>query len=536
MIEQRPAHAVDPELTRRLKAAKRKERFRLYFDEVRPRITEILREQAGERARSGLIPRYGRLALTLGHNPIPSLIVANAFAPPKLVLFHPPRHGKLLRERVLPALDGSIPRGGIETIELSSADHDANYAAIRGALASRPFDGHTLCDITGGKKILSMQLGLIARELGFDLCYIDSESYIPNSDIPEPGSESLYIHSADRDGLTSIRMESAPRLTVSLVPATGAAVFNFDADGTPYKFTLSDLSDSVVETVRAEIDAIYARINANVLRGEDSQRELDDLAGLVRSMLMPQGLDERIRGAAGGLRLHLDTELAGIPWEVAFNRLYGTPIPLQRMFNRTIDYRRLEPTTQKKEGALVILGSAEGIPLFGEIADWLGAYSLRSPVKIRTAVAESRGALQKELGTRRYDAVLYFGHSEYGPSEEETGWRCVNGEIFHCGSLRCIENTPPDLIISNSCHSARSMPFAAHSFACSAMRAGVRTYIGTRWLLEFERSRAFLEAVTDAMLVPRVSPARAFARALAALAERFGGRDIALYNYVYYGK
>ncbi len=142
--------------------------------------------------RSGLIPRYDRLALALGHNPIPSLIVANALSPRELVLFHPPRHGKLLREKVLPALDAPIPRDGIRTIELSSADHDANYAVIREELAV-PRGGYTLFDITGGKKILSVQLGLIARELGLDLCYIDSESYIAGSDFPEPGSESIYI-------------------------------------------------------------------------------------------------------------------------------------------------------------------------------------------------------------------------------------------------------------------------------------------------------------------------------------------------------
>ncbi len=535
-MERRPAHAVDPDIVRRLKAAKSGERFRLYFDEVRPRITEILREQAAEKTRSGLIPRYSRLALTLGHNPIPSLIVANAFAPAELILFHPPRHGRLLKETVFPALEGSIPRDGIRTIELSSADHDANYAAIREALAARPFDDYTLCDITGGKKILSMQLGLIARELGFDLCYIDSDSYIANSAIPEPGSESFYIHAADREGPTSIRMETSPRLAVSLLPSTGAAVFNFDEYGTPYKFTLSDLSDSVVANVREGIDSVYGRINANILRGESSQRELDDLAGLVRSMLMPPGLDERIRGAASGLRLHLDTELAGIPWEIAFNRLYATPLPVARMFNRTIDYRRLAPDAQKRQGALVILGSGEGIPHFGEIAAWLGSRAAGAEVKTKTVVAESRGALLRELGARRYDAVLYFGHSEYGATEERTGWRCENGEIFHCADLRCLEGSPPDLVISNSCHSARSMPFAAHSFACSAMRAGVRTYIGTRWFLELERSRVFLEHIIDAMLGGKMPPARAFARALDALGERFGGRDIALYNYVYYGK
>lgn len=534
MIEQRPAHAVDPELVRRLKAAKSKERFRLYFDEIRPRITRVLREQLEEKVRSGLIPRYARLALTLGHNAIPSLIVANALAPEEIVLFHPPRHGKLLRETVLPSLDGSIPRDGIRAIELYSADHDANYAVIRETLAATPRDGYTLCDITGGKKILSVQLGLIARELGLDLCYIDSESYIAGSDFPEPGSESIYIHSPDREGPTSIRMEAVPRLAVSLAP--GAVVFNFDQHGTPYTFTLKGLSDSVVGTVRAEIEALYERINANVLRGDDSKRELDDLANLVRSMLMPPGLDERIREAREGLRLHLDTELAGIPWEVAFNRLYGTPLPVARMFNRTIDYRRLGPNPPGKEGALVIRGSGEGIPHFDEIAAWLGSHAARFALKTRSVRAESRGALLRELGSRRYDTVLYFGHSEYGTSEEDTGWRCENGEIFHCADLRCLEAAPPDLVISNSCHSARSMPFAAHSFACGAIRAGVRTYIGTRWFLELERSRVFLEGLTDAMPARRMPIARAFARALGALGERFGERDISLYNYVYYGK
>lgn len=533
MIEQRPAHAVDPELTGRLKAAKRKERFRLYFDEVRPRITGILREQLEEKVRSGLIPRYGRLALALGHNPIPSLIVANALSPRELVLFHPPRHGTLLREKVLPALDASIPRDGIRTIELSSADHDANYAVIREELAV-PRSGYTLCDITGGKKILSVQLGLIARELGLDLCYIDSESYIPDSDFPEPGSESIYIHSPDREGPTSIRMEAVPRLTVSLTP--GEVVFNYDEYGTPYRFTLKGLSDSIVGTVREEIDSLYERINANILRGDDSGRELDELAGLVRSMLMPPGLDERIREARDGLRLHLDTELAGIPWELAFNRLYGTPLPVARMFNLTMDYRRPGPGAPAKQGLLVIRGSGEGLPRFDEIAALPGELAARFGLKARGVRAESRGALIKELGARRYDTVLYFGHSEYGPAEENTGWRCENGEIFNCSDLRCLEAAPPDLIISNSCHSARSMPFAAHSFARGAIRAGARAYIGTRWFLELERSRVFLEGLTGAAPARQTPTARAFARALRTLEERFGERDISLYNYVYYGK
>lgn len=536
MTEQRPPHAVDPELIRRLKAAKSRERFRLYFDEVRPRITGTLREQLEEKVRSGLIPRYERLALTLGHNPIPSLITANALSPAELIVFQPPRHEKLLSQKLLPSLDASIPREGIRVKQLSAADHDANYSLIRGALAENPGRGYTLCDITGGKKILSMQLGLIARELGLDLCYIDSESYIAGSDIPEPGSESLYIHSPDREGPTSIRMEAVPRLTITWIPSHGEALFNLDEYGTPYKFPLNGLSGSVVETVRTEIDRLYERINANILRGLSSERELDELANLVRSMMMPPGLDERIREARNGLRLHLDTELAGIPWEVAFNRLYGTPLPLARMFNHTIGYRRPDPHLPKSAGALVILGSGEGIPHFDRITTWLEERAKTSAYKIRSVRAESRGGLLRELGTRRYDAVLYFGHSEYGDTEEGTGWRCENGEIFNCADLRCLESAPPDLVISNSCHSARSMPFAPHSFACGAVRAGVRSYIGTRWFLELERSRLFLESVSEDMLNRRMPAARAFARALEALSQRFGARDISMYNYVYYGK
>jgi hypothetical protein len=132
-------------------------------------------------------------------------------------------------------------------------------------------------------------------------------------------------------------MEAVPRLTVSLTP--GAVVFNYDEYGTPTVH-----ADGPKRFDRRDGAGgnrlLYERINANILRGDDSGRELDELANLVRSMLMPPGLDERIREARDGLRLHLDTEFAGIPWEPAFNRLYGTPLPVARMFNLTMDYRR----------------------------------------------------------------------------------------------------------------------------------------------------------------------------------------------------
>ncbi|HPX92273.1 MAG TPA: hypothetical protein PKZ93_12285, partial [Spirochaetota bacterium] len=66
------------------------------------------------------------------------------------------------------------------------------------------------------------------------------------------------------------------------------------------------------------------------------------------------------------------------------------------------------------------------------------------------------------------------------------------------------------------------------------LKTGVQVYIGTHFLLEFNRSMTFLESFYKYISLRR-SYHDAYVMAIEELKRIYGKDDISLYNYIYYG-
>ncbi|MBP7583677.1 MAG: CHAT domain-containing protein [Spirochaetes bacterium] len=518
------------------KLAKRDEKRAFYFDHILPRITELLKMQIGTKVADGSIPRYTTLALVVGHDANPALIIANAIIPQRLFAGYTSRNEAQLRKRFLPNLDPSIPRDGIRLIELDNMGHEENYRKLLSVLGSIEDPSSTLCDVTGGKKILSAQMGIAAHERGMDISYIDAEGHEEHSAVPEPGRESLFIHSASNRRVTEIPLLEENRLVINFVSRSNIILYNLNIGNEFHRYEKANLSESGIEEVRRGMAVEYMKIERNIMDGKPCSPELGAIASIARSMLMEVTMDARLKDAARhGIRISVDPTLSGIPWETVLHVLHGIHFPIRRSFNRDFDsYAAAIP--DEKHGVLIVIGSGEGIPGFDENEAQLKQFVVAGKLRGEFIRAENKGHLQMELGRRRYNAIVYLGHSVFDSTPGGTGWVCRNGEIFCCDSLAALAHTPPDLVISSSCRSAAAEPFSGHSFAYHAVKAGVRSFIGTNWQLEYEKSYLFLTRMLDSLVVKGHTPFLSFTKALEALAKRYGQDDISQHNYVYYGE
>jgi len=358
---------------------------------------------------------------------------------------------------------------------------------------------------------------------------------VDRSSVPNPGAEVLYIHSRGRDTVTPIPV-SPSRLWAHFMRGSGELLYSLDTGGAVAKTTRKKLPPSSIRAVGDELDKAGKKINANILAGTHSARELDAIAAVVEKLLLGSGMARALeQEGIGTPGLYVDPELAGIPWEIMLARRFGMALPVLRRFNLDADMSLPAPPAGEDNGILAVFGSGKDIAGFDETAGRMRRCLESLPMKARCVNAESAGSLGVEFASRRYGAIIYFGHAEYSADAQGTGWTCRNGEIFGCDQADILSSSPPAVVISNSCQSARSDPFTRHSMAFHMMKAGVSTYIGTRWFLEFDRSVSFLSGMIESMFERGQPAAASFRATMRAMGKKYGADDIALYNYVYYG-
>lgn len=529
--------AIDPKALARWRNAKgRREKFNIYFNEIRPAITVALKQQLEYKKEGGVIGTYNTLVVIVGHDVVPGLILANALLPSRLFVLYTERNAHQVHTMFVPSLDAAIrEKSTLEFLELSANNHDENYRKIYALLQKLAFGEKILCDITGGKKITAAHLALAAEHFGCAISYIDATGYLENSAIPEPGTEVLYIHLPEGKGVLEIEPWPRRSILINYAKKYGDILFTYSDCGKFFRFEKSGLTGSILEETSHAIGIEYTKIDDAILKSQSCQRELDELATILRTMIIPNGLDTMLRISKGEtLDLIIDPELAGIPWEIALVREYGAALPVVRILNRDFDNTALY---KKKEysGILFLVGSQEGIDRFDRIIERLRLFLERIHVAIRIVAADDVGVVVRELSRQRYVAIAYFGHSVFDENPALCGWVCQNGEIFGCDKLDVLCHNPPTMVISISCHSARAKPFSRHSFAYSALMAGAKSYVGTRWFLEIDRSVVFLSELFRSMLVKKRSPRESFEHALKALVKKYGVDDTAPYNYVLYG-
>ncbi len=503
---------------------------RYNIENILPESTGLLRGQLS-RSLGAKGSRYESLVVLLGASPIPALMIANAIRPGTLWLLHTPDKEEAVAGLVGPNLAEGV---ALETVLLDQNDHNGNNRVIQELLARlKKKRGRTLCDVTGGKKMMAALLSIAARDSGMDISYIDARRYMPNSGVPVPGEEALFIHRHRDRHISEIAVAPYARIIINYVDtgAGGQFIFQVHTETETRKFT-RDMTGSDKGALEKEINALYASINDRITCSRAPERELGELRGLVKNLLFPAEFEQCLGELREqGLVLILDREAAGVPWETA---LPATELPVIRKLYNALPLNRDEG--EPKTDLLLVFGSGEGIAGFDGLAGKMKLALRGSPAGFETCTAESSGDLKVHLAKKRYSAIFYFGHARFSSDPCQSGWVCRNGETFGSPALTVINGRAPEIIVSSACESARTLPFINYSFADGALAAGCGAYIGTNWLLETERSVLFLTRMIEEVFTRGSAHISGYMAAMGALREKFGEGDISRYNYVYYGR
>ncbi|MFC1670798.1 CHAT domain-containing protein [Spirochaetota bacterium] len=530
---------IDKKLIKKWQVEKsQKDRHKFYEENIMPEIISILEEQVLEGEKDKKIEKYKNLILILTHNANPSIILASALKPEFVTVIYTPDKENLITKKVDPHLKKVFHEDGIEYIELDRMSHENNFKIMEKTVKkNKKKYKKVLCDITGGKKIISTQLGIIAHNLKLDLCYLDAPRYIESS-VPFPGEEILYIQNSSSNDITEIKYSPHNSLKIGFSFAKEATIFyDLIMKNESLNFRTKTIKDSEVKSFAEKMNEKCTIVNSNIENEKmDFEKDLLRISNLIRPLLIPNNLHQKLgKMNDEEIRLILDEEVTGIPWEIYLSKTYNISLPILRIPHKNEEFVDSE-NTDKREGVLLIRGSGSEIPNFDSYINSMQiACSTFSPFKFLEA--RNRDELKMHLAENStYRIILYFGHAEFDENSEKTGWVCNDGSIFDISALEVLYDNAPEIIIANACQSARAIPFRKNSFAYGALKSGCDTYIGTNWFLEIERSKLFLMEMIDGLLNKEKSTEDSFRNSLNSLRKKFGDGDISIYNYVYYGK
>ncbi|MGQ9842573.1 MAG: hypothetical protein ACUVRK_03320 [Spirochaetota bacterium] len=511
------------------------EKFNYYLHTIRPKITQILKHKIKQKQDNEEISMYETLICILGYDPNPALILVGALQPKTLVLFYSKQNEPVLHTHFLPTINRENPSIIVIPIELPYTNHLQTMKIIQSGLQQYK-NKKALCDITSGKKIQSYLMGLIANDYNLDISYIDSDTYMPNSPIPVPGSETLYIHKAKSHTITEVQLKKIPILAINYIISPPTVMFNLDCDESPYQFINTELSSTSIDTLKTEIEKLACIINNNIQKQLPYTALVHEMASIINSMLIVPELSSMLHKFSHSI-VYVDPYLAGIPWELVLNVLYSIHLPIPRvLFKSDSAQNNYNKHTSNREGILFIIGSYYGIDNFYTTITNMIQSTVCKKAKMAVIEATTKGTLQKELGKRQYEIIIYYGHSQFDTDADKTGWLCYNNEVFSCKNFSILKHNPPDILISNSCQSAYCSPFSTHSMAFNALNAGVGTYIGTHFAIEFDKSITFINTFINLYHKSTMTAFEAFSHTLEILSQHYGYDDISLFNYVYYGK
>ncbi|MEW6525961.1 MAG: hypothetical protein AB1444_04745 [Spirochaetota bacterium] len=507
------------------------QRFTFYFNSICPIITSLLKEQINQKIKNNALSKYSMLVVMVGPNPNPPLIITNAISPEHLIVFYPINHKKILDTYFLPFLDPHIDKESIITIPIDYNNHDINYNRMYHALSRLP-QTKILCDITTGKKISSFQLGLIAKKLGFDICYLDAEQYIKNSDIPVPGKESLYLYTSGSDEPTTINVQQQNQLRIHYLPNSHTLLYIIDNTQGTFKYIHDDFSYSSIETIKQEIDLFYKKINTHILNQLSVNKLIDELSDNISSLFKLYQFAHLLHNP--NIQLYLDIELAGIPWEIPLHHQFKVQLPITRIITQNSLDNMKYKTLPKYEGILFIIGSNNNINNFYNNLNYI-VKQLQTDHKINVIEAKSKGFVQKELVKHRYAAIIYYGHAQFNNDVEKTGWVCHNGEIFNSKNFSILSTKPPETIISISCNSAWCLPFSNHSLAYNAIQAGAKSFIGANYFIDYTKSLEFIHHIIHTAV--NTTPSfETFKQSFAHFYKTKNKDVIIPYNFVFYSQ
>ena len=286
-------------------------------------------------------------------------------------------------------------------------------------------------------------------------------------------------------------------------------------DGAVLRLAAITNSTTVPEVVVKADPELLREIATEISESSDMDRdELGKIGGLLTALL----ISPRFRSLLPRnepLILELDSQTAGIPWEVimdgSLNASEQQPLallrPISRQLRTTYSASPAVPKPRSNGRALVIGAPGTGsnkLPGAQREAEEVQAM-LRKRMDV-TLLNGSKGTRPQVLQAlyqalhddcERYDLIHFAGHGVGDPTDpSKSGWVVADGKLITAAELDHLEPVPP-IIVANACHSGvvsdvrigneqpqmkshQLLPTLANEF----FRKGAQHYLGTGWQVD----------------------------------------------------
>lgn len=248
----------------------------------------------------------------------------------------------------------------------------------------------------------------------------------------------------------------------------------------------------------------------------DAPRALEALGRRVRALVPDEVLARITREAPRPLLLRLDEDLAGLPFELAWDG--EGPLLERTSVSRRLVIQRpagalsapAPAPTRRRLTALLLPGAADLPHAAREAQRLLDLLWRRAGDRLELVLLAGRRATRRAVldALQRADLVHWCGHTRQSGQDHEARWELPTGEALAADDLRGAR-LGARLVVCNSCGEGDGL-----SFARAFLLAGARNVVGTAWEVEDAPAERFaLRLYEDLALGRTIGEALQAARA-----------------------
>ncbi len=272
-------------------------------------------------------------------------------------------------------------------------------------------------------------------------------------------------------------------LTLRASPSSEGLAFSFEADGPLDRLYTCPFPNGGLNDVQAALARLKSAAERRLL---DAKGELRNLGFKLQALLPPEVSARLSAEPKRPLVLRIDEELAGLPFELAWNgeAFLGERRSVSRqLITRSAPASAAPCARRAKLEVLLLGGSLERLPASGrEVEALAGLLWRRAQPRTRvTALADQRATRAALLSALpNIDVLHWCGHTAAPAS-----WELAAEERFSAEDLAGLQ-LRTRLVVANSCG-----PDGGAALPRAFLLAGARNYIGTLWDVDDALAKAF---------------------------------------------
>ncbi|MBI2422688.1 MAG: CHAT domain-containing protein [Candidatus Hydrogenedentes bacterium] len=328
----------------------------------------------------------------------------------------------------------------------------------------------------------------------------------------------------------------------------GAIRYRLSGSAPVSRVHTQELAPALVEGLVQRLEDVVRLANLEGSAGAArAWEEIRSLGAQLTRQLVPERVLEKLAALEGQpLQIAHDSELIGIPWELA--SIGGTTWGEYFDLGRQVILENLTITLPARAEAganslLIVCNPTGDLAAAQEAGEALLRELSHGPAAVDVVLLAGARATAERLlrEMERCQVVYYLGHGHYdATAPERSGWLLHDGP-FTVNHFRRLQ-TAPRLVFSNACDSAREAAQHKGEHGCAAnvgmaskfLFSGVEAFVGALWPIQVESS-AYFASVCFQDLLGGAAIGGAVRRARRETRLAFGGNDLSWASYVLYG-